>query len=404
MADAGGNGAGGNGAGGAVGLVASGAGARGAYEAGALSVLLPCLERREQAPTVLVGTSAGALNVVGLAALLDRDQPSWVRATQRLVELWRDLRFADVADLRRSVAGDATAYLGQLIGFGGRLPSLLDTRRLHDTLAARVKLDVLHENVAAGPVDAVAVATTSVTDGSTVVFVEKKPAVPLPPRDVNRNIRYVETRLTLDHVLASAAVPVAFRPVTLPDPAGWYVDGGVRLNTPLKPAIRMGCDRLAVVSTHPATWPRPAVEVDGQPPDVFGAAALVLRSLLNDRAVEDLRTLSRVNRQLGRRAAAGRYRQLEFVLACPPPEAADALGRAALEVAEHHDGPVDLLRDPDLGLLTRLVGSRTLQQGELLSFLLFDGEFTERAAGLGVMHTEAAVGPCVAAVPWRAAL
>lgn len=48
-----------NGSENAVGLTLAGGGARGAYEAGALSVLLPELERRGERPTLYVGTSVG---------------------------------------------------------------------------------------------------------------------------------------------------------------------------------------------------------------------------------------------------------------------------------------------------------------------------------------------------------
>lgn len=59
--------------GGRLGLVLSGGGARGAYEAGALSVLAPHLERRGERPSVLVGTSVGAINVVYPAACAHLD-------------------------------------------------------------------------------------------------------------------------------------------------------------------------------------------------------------------------------------------------------------------------------------------------------------------------------------------
>jgi NTE family protein len=55
--------------------VLAGGGARGAYEAGVLSILLPALERRGERPTVIVGTSAGAMNAVSLAADADGGGP-----------------------------------------------------------------------------------------------------------------------------------------------------------------------------------------------------------------------------------------------------------------------------------------------------------------------------------------
>jgi NTE family protein len=47
-------------------VVLAGGGARGAYEAGVLSVLLLALEAEGMRPDVIVGTSAGAMNAVGL--------------------------------------------------------------------------------------------------------------------------------------------------------------------------------------------------------------------------------------------------------------------------------------------------------------------------------------------------
>ena len=51
-----------------IGLVLSGGGARGAYEAGVLSVLVPALERRGERPSIVVGSSVGAINAAYVAA------------------------------------------------------------------------------------------------------------------------------------------------------------------------------------------------------------------------------------------------------------------------------------------------------------------------------------------------
>ncbi|MGO9974410.1 MAG: patatin-like phospholipase family protein [Solirubrobacteraceae bacterium] len=64
-----------------IALVLAGGGARGACEAGLLSVLLPVLEERNERPTILIGTSAGAVNVSFLGS--GRYPPC--RATQRSI-------------------------------------------------------------------------------------------------------------------------------------------------------------------------------------------------------------------------------------------------------------------------------------------------------------------------------
>ena len=371
-----------------TGLVVAGAGARGAYEAGALSVLLPRLAADGGLPSVLVGTSAGALNVVGLAGGLSAGlQP----AVDGLVALWSAVRLGEVVDVPATLAG-GLRYAAALAGLPVRVPSLLDTTPQRATLDALVPWDRLHATIADGPVDAVAVVTTRVDTGATVVFVEKKASVPLPPPDADRNLTYVETRLTVEHVLASSAVPVAFRPVEVTTPAawrGWYVDGGLRLNAPLKPALDLGCDLLGVVATQPARYrsdpPAPAA-----PPDVPTVAALALRSLLADRMVEDLRLLTAVNTLVASGARTDRYREVRYRFAGPAPAQADDLSRLADAVHRREHGGLRGLRSPTLAVLDRLIGGAAPEHGELLSFLFFDAAFTREAARLGAEHARGA--------------
>ncbi len=229
-----------------VGLVVAG----GAYEAGAITSLLPRLGRP---PTSWSVPAPGALNVVGLAGYAHL---GLTEAAETVVALWDSVALSDVFSVTGSVAGGGLRYLGQVAGLPVRLPSLFDTTRMHETIGTLVSFEKVRENIERGLVDAVAVATTSVATGGTVVFVHKHPSVALPPYDANRNITYVQTALQAEHVLASTAVPGLFRPIHIDTPtrrAGWYVDGGVRLNMPLKPAVQMGASRLGMVATGPDT-------------------------------------------------------------------------------------------------------------------------------------------------------
>ncbi|MFZ2172862.1 MAG: patatin-like phospholipase family protein [Rhodococcus sp. (in: high G+C Gram-positive bacteria)] len=198
-----------------IGLVVAGGGARGAYEAGAITSLLPRLWRP---PTILVGTSAGALNVVGLAGNAHLGFP---QAAERVVALWGAVSLDDVFSVSGSLAGGGLRYLAQVAGLPVRMPSLFDTTRMHETVDTLVSFEKVQDNIDRGLVEAVAAATTSVASGGTVVFVHKHPAITLPAYDANRNISYVETTLRPEHVLASAAVPALFRPIHIDTPAQW---------------------------------------------------------------------------------------------------------------------------------------------------------------------------------------
>ncbi|ABG99370.1 probable phospholipase (plasmid) [Rhodococcus jostii RHA1] len=366
-----------------VGLVVAGGGARGAYEAGAITSLLPRLGR---SPTILVGTSAGALNVVGLAAGAHHgiDQ-----AAERVVSLWDSVSLGDVFSVTGSLTRGGLRYLGQLAGLPMRLPSLFDTTRMRETIGALVSFEKVQENIDRGLVEAVAVAATSVATGGTVVFVHKHPAIALPPFDANRNITYVETTLQPEHVLASAAVPALFRPIHIDTPAawaGWYVDGGVRLNMPLKPAVQMGAGRLGVVATRPRHWPvgLPSQQTTGTgEPDLFNTAAVILRAMLADRMVEDLHRLESRNAEARAHPEAVLYRHIDVEFAGPPLDRANSLAVLADEILRQRFRGLQRLRNPQLSLLAKLFGGESAQPADLLSFLFFDPAFTTPAAALG---------------------
>ncbi|WP_075295934.1 MULTISPECIES: patatin-like phospholipase family protein [unclassified Pseudonocardia] len=390
---------------GRTGLVVAGAGARGAYEAGALTELLPRLTRTWSAPSVLVGTSAGALNVAALAGLTGTDPEE---AAAELVTRWESVRTSEVVALPSSAFEAGAAYLGdlagvpsalrRLLGLPDRVTRLLDAERLRPVVERVVDWDRLHHAIARGPVDAVGVACTSAGTGGTVVFVERGPDVGLPPYDPGRDIRYVDAVLTPDHLLASAAVPVLFAPRRIegPDP-GWYLDGGVRLNTPLKPALRLEADRIGVVATTPAVPVPEAADPPADVPDVYAVAALALRIVLGAGVTEDLRTLRAVN-ELVERGVDGRHRRIGSWFTGPPPDRGTELADLAAEVRRTEYGGLCALRNPSLFVLERLVGGGVpdvdpTHGAELLSFLFFDPAFASAAAALGAAHATSAAAP-----------
>ncbi|MEE2034974.1 patatin-like phospholipase family protein, partial [Rhodococcus chondri] len=239
------------------------------------------------------------------------------------------------------------------------------------------------------------VATTSVATGGTVVFVEKNDSVPLPEYDVRRNITYVETTLTVDHLLASSAVPILFRPIHVtdrsPQHSGWYIDGGLLLNTPIKPALVLGANDVGVVATQPRMWPPPESARPGKrrpaPPDVAGVASLALRAMLGYRMIEDLHTLEFRNARIAEtRAVSPTDRPIGIDFAGPPTGQAGRIAEIAEGVVRCRPALRRFLRNPAPSVVARLIGGDDEDRGDLLSFLLFDPEFTCAIAELGREH------------------
>ena len=321
-------------------------------------------------------------------------------ATAKLVDLWQSVELNQVASVPKSLIGDGVQTLGLFFGSHPTVRSVLDTRRLAKTVEPLIPWAQLHDNVRNGPVDAVAVATTSAATQGTVVFVEKKASVPLPPPDTARDIVYVETELNVEHVLASSAIPVAFRAVEVTTPAaqhGWYLDGGTRLNVPIKPALAFGAERVAVVSTHPDTYPA-TTDGGGAEPDIASAAAHLLRAGLSDGMIEDLHNLQTVNRLVAQGGHAP-YRRIPFLFAGPSQKERNAIAEIAEKAFDtqlHGFGAA--VHNPGLWFLSRLIGGSAVDHGDLLSYLYFDPAFTGPAAQLGAKHARAAARQPLA---WR---
>lgn len=369
-----------------VGLVLAGGGARGAYEVGVLSVLLPALEARGQRPTVLVGTSVGAINVAYLAANADLSADDAVAGG---IELWRSLRWDQVLAplLAPSTALRALCYVSDVLGVPGAiLTGLLDTTPLRQTVRRVIDFDRLHRNIEAGLLDATAVVGTSVATTRSVVFVEGQP---VPSEDEGQGIDYVAARLDGEHVRASAAIPALFPAVHVsgPSPArGWYVDGGVRLNAPLRPALSLEADRVVVIGLN-AIPPVPSRLASDDRPDAFQGAADLLNGTLVNQLVEDVRDLARVNVLLGDRgdqvvAADGwRYRRVPFIYITP--RAGEDIAGLAERIFEKHYEGLEAMRSVDLALFARLIGGDGAGHGDLLSYLFFAPEFATALIELG---------------------
>jgi NTE family protein len=376
--------------------VLAGGGARGAYELGALSVLLPALDARSERPRVIVGTSVGALNAAYLAGTAERPVAEVVT---RGLEIWESLRFEDVlAHLGSPGALRRLArYVGQFLGVpGARLDALLDPAPLRETIAERVPLDAIERNVATGALHAAAVVATSALTSRSVVFHRGGGA---PRRDDKRAIDYVDVGpdgFRDEHVRASAAIPGAFPAVHVGAPErarGWYVDGGTRLNTPIKPALKLGARRVVVVALNALGAPPDddAPLAGEHRPDALEGAAQLLQAVLVDPLANDVQTLATVNALVGRRAAGegGRgKRPTPYILVAP--ERRDAIGRIAKRVFKDHYADLhDAWRARDLAFLGRTVaGGADAAHGELLSYLFFAPQFARELIALGRADAE----------------
>ena len=386
------------GAGGDAGLVLGGGGARGAYTSGVLSVLLPVLKDQVR---VIVGTSAGALVASYLVA-------NWHRPSQEAIDdglsFWRDLRFGDVCAPLMAVGGAARfmRYVGEFLPVTRMHgSSILYPEPLPRTLAKLVDFDQLDQNIREQRL-ALGVVAAPAYGSQSVVF--HQGGTPRHREDPLRGIEYVATpELGTEHILASSAIPALFPAVrvTKPEPAaGWYYDGGSRLNTPIKPALWLGAKRVIVIalnSVAPSRTPAPEEQ-----PDFYVGAAHLLHAALGDPLAQDIRTLANTNALIGAGLPAtnGRSRNHRPAARQQPggldepiqpvpyifiaPEDPLAIGEIARRVYRKHYRRPWNAGARDLWLLGRILDAGAgAMHGELLSYLFYAGEFAEELIQLG---------------------
>lgn len=415
-----------------IGLVLSGGGARGAYEAGVMSVLSAALAKRDELPNIYVGTSVGAINAAYLASTAHLPAKELVNGG---IERWSLVNKGRVIRpiLFRQAPLTALRYAGEIFSLPGvRLPSLLDPTPLAGNIRHWIDWSQVRRNIADGTVDTVAAVATAARSGRPVVFTEGH-----AERIMHRShaIDYVPTELNENHVRASAAIPILFPPVRVDKPAearGWYVDGGTRLNTPIKPALDLGAERIVVIATDSIAEPtKQPGRHESQPPDFGDGALHVLQGMLVDPVIEDMRILGNINMffaggrevtgpqggtrasdpkgvargragdgvrptrkhrsGLPRASAAARryreargkppYREIPYIFIAPAKHG--AIGRLATEVFRSRYGGLKGLRSPDFPFLNRLLGGDSPTHGELLSYLFFDPEFIEELISMG---------------------
>jgi NTE family protein len=358
-------------------LVLTGGGARGAYQVG----ILRYIARRwpELSFPIITGVSAGAINAAHLASA----HGTFPQAVDELAALWSELTPDRIF---RVDVGALLSNLGkwglQLAGGGlreARVRGLVDTSPLWELLTEALapvdgELTGIDYNLARGTLRAVALGTTSYSTGQTIIWVQGRnlQTWERPSR------RAMETRLRVEHVMASGALPLFFPAVQIGDQ--WHGDGGIRMTAPLSPALHLGAHKILAVSTHyertRGEASRPAVRGYPPPAQVLG---VLLDAIFLDVVDQDVMRMERMNELLRRcppEAREGGMRVVELLTFRPSRD----LGMIAREF------------EPRLPrafrLLTRGLGTRETKSPDMLSLMMFQDDYVKRLMEIGEEDAE----------------
>ncbi len=269
------------------------------------------------------------------------------------------------------------------------------TRRIVD----EVDWKQIQRNLKSSKVDAVTVSATHLRSGATRVFADTG-GRPLPTWSRDSRVVVSGVQMAPKHVLASSSMPMMFPSVAID--GDYYCDGGVRQNTPLSPALRLGADKVLVIGVRQEAE-RPILDkLKGENVEEFEKSSYpsplyligkLVDSIMLDRLDYDIKRLEGYNalfehdltkeghfsshlNRVSKMVRGVEYRPVDVVAVRPTRDIGEMVGEF-----------VDVLRSK-LGfcsgwIFEKLAGEQGLGASDLLSYLLFDGALATSLIELG---------------------
>jgi NTE family protein len=366
----------------AIGLVMTGGGARGAYQVGVLKRIgeIKRLQTRGNPFLIIGGASAGAINGSALAAGSD----DFVLATKILAQVWANLKPSDVfhcdvlSQARNSLTWILDLSFGGIIG-GGNARSLLDATPLRRFLNERIDCDRIGTNIKRGHLYALAISATNYNSGKSYLFIQGKKGHPTWNRV---RLVTVATRITIDHICASAAIPLVFQPVKLKIARGsaFFGDGCVRLQQPLSPVIRLGAEKVFAIGVRCENLEHQEETAEEKEPSLARVMGVLFNVMFLDHLATDIEHLERLNQRLSNgdghvlRSEIEGYDKLQPLTSLHITPSVDLA-----HLAEQHQRDMPYL----IQYFVNSLGRDAASCADLMSYLLFASKYTRALIEIG---------------------
>ena len=356
-----------------VGLVLPGGGARGAYQVGVLKAFLEISKTKSESPfDIFSGTSAGAIN----GAFLASEAHIFDHSIVSLIDVWSNFSSNKVYKTDPITMLKTSLHWFLTIISGGVLipnpTSLLDNQPLRNLLRETIKFPDIQNNIESSSIESLAVTSASYRSRKSCTFFQANSNANNWQKTHREGKK---TLINLDHLMASVALPLIFPAVRIKDQ--YFGDGAMRQATPLSPAIRLGAEKLMIISAKETDDRFESNNPGEQYPSFAKIAGYMLEALFLDGLYSDIERLNRINqiiknsddREIKTNSKTMKY--VDYIVISPSED--------LNEIAQKHYHNMPL----SIRLLLQGLGLLKDSRSELLSFLLFESVYTRELIDLG---------------------
>ncbi|MDF1645683.1 MAG: patatin-like phospholipase family protein [Legionellaceae bacterium] len=361
-------------------LYLAGGGARGAYQAGVLKAIHQIFQPKTSPFSMISGVSIGSVN----ASILAENADDFGLAVEKLEALWHNIHCQQIYNasnyaLSKSILRNLSRFMVKPRNSG----YLLDTTPLHLFFHDHIDFDKIHQNIERGNLETLEVISNCYETQQTISFYQHHAS----HFDDWSYPRHTSQRTTLraEHILSSSALPLFFP--AIPIRGRHYGDGSMGLVSPLRGPIRFHVEKILIVGTRPT--PGVIQPEKLQTADIGFAHILgnMLNSLFLDNLDRDIENVNRMN-DIAHLLSIWKkrhspWRPIDMFCLRPSTDVAKI-------AQDKYDSMPSFLR-----LCLNCLGAQQ-HSGDLLSFLLFEKQFTQELIKLGYEDTiaqEAALQP-----------
>lgn len=351
-------------------LYLAGGGARGAYQAGVLKAIYEILQVKTCPFKMITGVSVGSIN----AAILAQHADDFEKGIEKLDNLWRTIHCQQIYNASNYELGKSVLRnMSNLIIKQRKTGHLLDTTPLGEFISNNINFAKIKQNITHGHLDTMEVISNCYESQQTISFYEHNGDF-----EDWHYPRHSSQRITLkkDHILASSALPLFFPAVEIN--GLHYGDGSMGLVSPLRGGLRFQVQKILIIGTRQLPNIAHMESLRGSDIGLAHVLGNMLNGLFLDNLDRDIETVNRMN-DIARLLSIWKKRHAPWrpveTLHLRPSESIAKMAQ------DKYQSMPTLLR-----ALLNLLGAQH-HSGDLLSFLLFEKEFTQEVIRLGYEDT-----------------